>query len=115
MDCVSGESSFFNRVYVTMFLPMAFFVAIAGVGALRALVVTKYYYHQDHGNAAGKEAALRAILNQTVFMELLLSYVCLPTVVSLQFKALWCVVLEHDGSQFLKEDSSINCLSPSYR
>ena len=39
----------------------------------------------------------------------------LPTVLSLQCKALWCITLAHDGSSFLREDSQISCLSPEYK
>ena len=42
----------------------------------------------------------------------------LPTVLSLQCKALRCITLEHDGEivgSFLREDTSISCLSMSYK
>ena len=42
----------------------------------------------------------------------------LPTVLSLQCKALRCITLEYDGGivgSFLREDSAISCLSPSYK
>ena len=42
----------------------------------------------------------------------------LPTVLSLQCKALRCETLEHDGEtvfSFLREDSAISCLSQGYK
>ena len=63
LDCISGNNSFYHKVYVTMFLPLLLLVAIAVVGALRALL-------------SGLRAdALHTIFNQTVYLTLFLSYI----------------------------------------
>ena len=45
------------------------------------------------------------IVNQHTYIALLISYLVLPTVASLQFKALDCLEMAHDGSSFLRVDS----------
>ena len=111
LDCVSGENSYYNKLYVTQFVPLLLFVVIALVGVLRAIVV-------NCRAKTGREKAHQVIFNQHMYASLLLSYCVLPTVAALQFKSLQCTTLEHDGEvvgSFLKEDSSISCLSPSYK
>jgi hypothetical protein len=72
----------------------------------------------NSGNTSTSEAdARQRIVNQTIYAELLLSYVVLPNVSSLQFKALLCEELElpnGGGATFLKEDSNIDCRSDEY-
>ena len=111
LDCVSGENSYFNKLYVTQSAPLALFAIIAMVGWLRALV-------PQFAPKKGRAEALEAIFNQHMYASLLLSYCVLPTVAALQFKSLKCTTLEHDGeiiASFLQEDSSISCLSPKYK
>ena len=106
-QCVSGKNSFYNRVYVTQFFPIFLFAFIAFVGVLREFASV------CRGERAGHSQWQR-IFNQHVYAALVLSYVVLPTVAALQFKALRCETLDHDGSSFLKEDSAVSCLSASY-
>ena len=107
---VSGESSFYNKLYVTQFAPLFLFALIVLVGVVRALAAkfgTKEVIAKTFG----------AIFNQHMYVALLLSYCVFPTVSAVQLKSLWCMTLEHDGKivgSFLREDSSISCLSPSY-
>ena len=107
---MSGENSYYNKLYVTQFVPLLLFVVIALVGVLRAIVV-------NCRAKTGRAKAHQVIFKQHMYVVLLLSYCVLPTVAALQFKSLQCTTLEHDGEvvgSFLKEDSSISCLSPSY-
>ena len=111
LDCMSGESSFYNKLYVTQFTPLFLFAMIVLVGVLRALAA-------ELGAKRMNAKASGAIFNQHMYMALLLSYCVFPTVSALQLKSLWCMTLEHDGKvvdSFLREDSSISCLSPSYQ
>ena len=90
---------------MTQFFPIFLFLLIAVVGVLRAVVET----------LRKRRASVReAIFNQTVYAELVLSYIVLPSVAGLQFKALNCQTLSHDQSSFLIVDSSIDCHSASY-
>jgi hypothetical protein len=107
IQCVSGKNSFYNRVYVTQFFPIFLFAFIAFVGVLREFASV------CRGGRAGHSQWQR-IFNEHVYAALVLSYVVLPTVAALQFKALRCETLDHDGSSFLKEDSAVSCLSASY-
>ena len=55
------------------------------------------------------------IVNQHIYAALLVTYVVLPTVSSLQFRAMDCQTMPHDGSSFLRVDSAIDCNTPSYK
>ena len=79
---------------------------IAAVGVLRLALLKPLNGHAE---------ARQAIQNQTIYLGLLLSYTVLPTVASLQFKSLACETLNHDGSSYLREDSSIECGSLKYQ
>ena len=106
LDCVSGENSFYNKLYVTQFAPLIIFAIIALVGVLRAIAAT-------FGPKTRRAEAREAVFNQHVYAALLLSYCVLPTVQALQFKSLWCISLEHDGElvgSFLKEVRLRLCL-----
>ena len=63
LDCISGENSFFNKVYVTMFVPLLLLAVIVVIAALRVLV------------SRGRAKVLKKIFKQTIYMALLLSYI----------------------------------------
>jgi hypothetical protein len=61
-----------------------------------------------------QSALFTAINSQHAFIFLALTYGVLPPVAMTQFQAIDCVELSHDGSVFLRSDTSINCKSQEY-
>ena len=63
LDCISGENSFYNKVYVTMFFPLLLLAVIVVIGVLRVLI------------SRGRAHVLKNIYKQSIYMTLLLSYI----------------------------------------
>ena len=63
LDCISGENSFYNKVYVTMFFPLLLLAVIVVIGVLRVLI------------SRGSAHVLKNIYKQSIYMTLLLSYI----------------------------------------
>jgi Ca2+/H+ antiporter len=63
LDCISGENSFYNKVYVTMFFPFLLLAMIVVISVLRVLV------------SRGRAHVLKNIFKQAIYMALLLSYI----------------------------------------
>ncbi len=74
------------------------------------------YDHRRNGasSAADDSAATARITSQHAWALLLLTYLVLPPVSMVLFQALDCDELRHDGSLFLRADSSVDCAAPSY-
>ena len=113
LDCVSGENSFYAKVYVTQFFPIVIVALIAFVGVLR-IIVSHVWSRSSPADSPQINTYHDGIVNQHVYAALLVTYIVLPTVASLQFKAMDCVTMHHDGSSFLRVDSAIDCDSEEY-
>ena len=55
------------------------------------------------------------IISQHLNAALLITYLVLPPVSMVQFQALNCYKLEHNGESYLRADSGISCDAPSYK
>ena len=99
LDCVQGKVSFMSRVYVMSLVPILLSLVIFIVYVARILL------------GATNRSRIHA---QHFFAFLLLSYMVLPQVAMIQFQALDCDELAHNGESFLRTDSSINCNSAAY-
>ena len=83
------------------------------VGVLR-IVVSHVWSRSSPADSPQINTYHDGIVNQHVYAALLVTYIVLPTVASLQFKAMDCVTMHHDGSSFLRVDSAIDCDSEEY-
>jgi hypothetical protein len=104
LDCVSGQSNYFNRVLVVALTPI-FLSLVLGV----LFVVRRF------GALLSTETQRSTrIANQHAWAFLLLTYCVLPPVSMVLFQALDCETLQPSGTTFLRSDSSIDCRSSAY-
>ena len=103
LDCVSGESNFFNRVYVVSCAPMALALIIVLVFYLRVAFMPDTSFRRPDVESEHSAALL------------LLSFVVVPPCAMVQLQGMRCKTLPHDGSSFLVIDARIDCLSDEYR
>jgi len=105
LDCVSGQASFFSRVYVVSLGPI-------GVSLLNVAVYMVRAYRIEGENSRRRRRSLYSVHG---YMFLLMTYCVLPPCALIQFQALLCDTLEHTGESFLHLDSQIDCDSTEYR
>ena len=119
LDCATGRNSFFSRVIVASLLPIILIAVIVASGVMRFVcagrrsAADKTSPEVENGGGTVEERRAR-IFSSTAFWCLVLTYMVLPTVATLQFKALDCVTLKHDDSSILRADSLIDCRSDAF-
>jgi len=94
-------SRYFFKIYCWCCFPIILIIVLALVGLARYFVLPE-------------SQSPKAIINQHIWMVLLVSYLVLPTVANKQFQALNCLHLNKENMSFLRDDSSIDCNSSDY-
>ena len=102
----SGLTNYLAHVYLVSLAPLGIAAVIIAVGVAR------------HSKARTEEDR-EGVIAKHCWMLLYLSYLVLPPCAMTQFRALNCKTLrnlsQHDKISFLRADSSVNCLTPSYK
>jgi serine/threonine protein kinase/membrane protein implicated in regulation of membrane protease activity len=103
LDCQFQSANFMSRVLFNSIGPIVIAIIIF-------LAFLARRFNARNFSARDK---LR-IMEQHLYLFLLLGFIVLPTVAMLQFTALECIDLA-DGSSYLRVDTSVSCNSNSYK
>lgn len=98
-DCIFLNQSYYQKVYITGFLPLAFAVLLLGGCAAWTQLrpeSREYIHHR-----------------WLPFGLLLLSYCMLPPVTARLFTSLDCISI--DGSEYLRSDTAVDCGSSAFK
>ena len=104
---------YFTTVYLWSAIPLMLASLIVVVGAARLAFL---WALPESSNLRGSKRKMREhLLNQHVWLLLLLSYMTLPPVAMKQFQSLDCIPFGHDDSRYLRVDTAIDCNSDEYK
>mmetsp|Transcript_39830 Transcript_39830/g.51340 ORF Transcript_39830/g.51340 Transcript_39830/m.51340 type:complete len:288 (-) Transcript_39830:384-1247(-) len=103
LECFQTESDsrFYTTVYLWSFIPIVVSFMIVIIGLIRLMF------------AFSIEKVL-SIINLHAWLLLLLSYLVLPPVTMKQLQGLDCIPFKHNGSSYLRVDTSVDCNSDAY-
>jgi len=101
LECLNA--TYFTGIYIWCILPFALFFSIIMVGFLKQTVLKSLLFPLVDGYT---------ILNDHIWLILLLSYVVLPPVSNKQLQAFDCVSIS--GNKYLRAHTTIDCESDSY-
>jgi hypothetical protein len=75
----------------------------------------RIFLMKDRVSSSSRRVRKQAIINQHLYLILLLTYCVLPPVANKQLQALDCVPLQKENLSFLRADSKIDCNSSDYK
>lgn len=107
LECFQAgvQNRYFVTVYLWSCIPIILAAALLLLGMLRYGQL-RYLERPDEEKVA--------VVNQHIWMLLLLSYLVLPPVANKQLQSLDCIPFKHDGSRYLRVDTSVDCDSGDY-
>jgi hypothetical protein len=109
LECLNDdkEGVYYMTVYLWCLIPLIMVAVIIIVGVARSAKQVSI------PNAVERQAQLKRIKDQHVWMVLFLSYLVLPAVSSKQLQAFDCISLK-SNKMYLRSDTSIDCKSDGY-
>jgi len=120
LECLyTNGQVYYSTVYVWCIVPMVMAGLIVLVGVIRVLSHTSSNFvrfassSNDLSSSSRTSSINQQIVNQHIWMLLLLSYVVLPQVSNKQLQVFDCLSL-NSGETYLRADTDIDCRSSDY-
>jgi hypothetical protein len=112
LECFQGNVA--NRYFTTVYLWSSIPLVCSGLILLVMFIRLGELKYRVRELLLRNSSEAAYILNQHMWIFLLLTYLVLPPVAMKQLQSLDCIPFSHDHSSYLRADTGIDCQSNSY-